>query len=83
MNNEQIITRLNQIHDRVKEIIGEKITLGQKMEHNQIHPLLYLAKLNVLDLESELLENELEDIGLEVKMNIVLNQAKIVLEKCG
>jgi hypothetical protein len=58
----EINARLRKISDKLQEILGEKKTLFFKMEHDDIHPILFMLKIQALDFETMLLQEETEII---------------------
>jgi predicted nuclease with TOPRIM domain len=58
----EINARLRKISDKLQEIVGEKKTLFFKMEHDDIHPILFMLKVQALDFEAMLLQEETEMI---------------------
>lgn len=63
----ELTSRLSKINDRVKEILGEKLTLMFKMDHGEIHPTLFMLKVNALDFEVMLLDEEVGEIHADFK----------------
>ena len=61
----EINARLRKISDKLQEILGEKKTLFFKMEHDDIHPILFMLKIQALDFETMLLQEETEIIKAE------------------
>jgi hypothetical protein len=57
--------KLNKIHDRVKELHGEKTTLFFKMEQEGMHPILFMLKVQAMDFEAMLLEEQVREIQVD------------------
>ena len=70
----EISARLRKISDKSKELLGEKTTLMFKLEHDEIHPILFMLKAQALDFEAMLLEEETKLIEAEY------HTAKLVAE---
>ena len=54
----EINAKLQKLSDKSKELLGEKTTLMFKLEHNEIHPILFMLKAQAIDFEAMLLQEE-------------------------
>ena len=61
----ELKSKLVKIHDRLKEILGEKTTLLFKLENGHIHPILCLMKVHALDFEAHLINEETNELKTE------------------
>jgi hypothetical protein len=61
----EINARLRKILDKVNELKGEKISLIFKLEHDDVHPILFMLKSQALDFECMLLGEETEVLKAE------------------
>ena len=62
---EKLTKRLEQIHDRIMELHGERTKLQHEFEHGRIDTLLAYMKEDVINFEVTLLSDELEEIQSE------------------
>jgi hypothetical protein len=62
---QELTRKLMKINDRMNELLGEKTTLAFQCEHNAIHPMLAMLKVQAIDFEAFLLSDEVEAIQSE------------------
>jgi len=73
---QELTRKLMKINDRMNELLGEKTTLAFQCEHNTIHPMLVILKLQAIDFEVMLLSEQVE--GIENEFSFV-----DMIEDCG
>lgn len=69
--------KLLKLIDRSNEILGEKMTLVFQLENGAINPMLAMAKLVSLDLETELLMKEFDELKNENDLYSLLNEINV------
>jgi predicted KAP-like P-loop ATPase len=69
--------KLLKMIDRSNEILGEKMTLVFQLENGAINPMLAMAKLASLDLETELLMKEFDELKNEHDLYSLLNEINV------
>jgi hypothetical protein len=77
----EIAARLGKIEERVCELAGEKMTLVHKLDNNAIHPMLFMLKLDALDFEAMLLQEETAQIEFEYNITKLLTNSGIELSR--
>jgi hypothetical protein len=63
----EINGKMSRLNDRAREILGEKLSLMFKMEHDDIHPILFMLKVQALDFEAMLIAEQVEELVAEHK----------------
>lgn len=69
--------KLLKLIDRSNEILGEKMTLVFQLENGAINPMLAMTKLVSLDLETELLMKEFDELKNENDLYSLLNEINV------
>lgn len=62
---QELMRKLLKVNDRMNELLGEKTTIAFKFEHNDMHPMLAMLKVQAIDFEAMLLSEEVEEIQSE------------------
>jgi hypothetical protein len=62
---QELMRKLMKINDRMNELLGEKTTIIFKHEHDDMHPMLAMLKVQAIDFEAMLLSEEVEEIQNE------------------
>lgn len=75
----EIEMKLKRIEDRLREIMGEKVTLMFKVQHEDVHPMLLVLKVAALDFETNLLSEQADDIANDYEMIRMLKNSGIEL----
>lgn len=73
--------RLNQIHDRLNELQGERTKLQHEFEYGRIDTILAYMKEDVINFEVDLLSNELEEIQSEYNLILLAEEFKLDFQK--
>ena len=77
----KMTVRLNQIHDRLKELQGERTKLQHEFEHGCINTILAYMKEDVINFEVDLLSHELEEIQSEYNLILLAEEFKLDFQK--
>ena len=75
----EIEMKLKRIEDRLREIMGEKVTLMFKVQHEDFHPMLLVLKVAALDFETNLLSEQADNIANDYEMIRMLKDSGIEL----
>jgi ABC-type dipeptide/oligopeptide/nickel transport system ATPase component len=75
----EIEMKLKRIEDRLREIMGEKVTLMFKAQHEDFHPMLLVLKVAALDFETNLLSEQADNIANDYEMIRMLKDSGIEL----
>jgi hypothetical protein len=77
----ELMRRLVNITDRMNELVGEKTTLIFKFEHDDMHPMLAMLKVQAIDFEAMLLNEEVEEIQNEFNFVDMVSNCGLDFEK--
>jgi hypothetical protein len=78
---QELMRKLVNITDRMNELLGEKTTIVFKFEHDDMHPMLAMLKVQAIDFEAMLLSEEVEEIQSEFEFVKMVSDCGLDFEK--
>ena len=78
---QELMRKLLKVNDRMNELLGEKTTIAFKFEHNDMHPMLAMLKVQAIDFEAMLLSEEVEEIQNEFNFIDMVSDCGLDFEK--
>ena len=81
IRNQELMRKLLKVNDRMNELLGEKSTIAFMFEHNDMHPMLAMLKVQAIDFEAMLLSEEVEEIQNEFNFIDMVSDCGLDFEK--
>ena len=78
---QELMRKLLKVNDRMNELLGEKSTIAFMFEHNDMHPMLAMLKVQAIDFEAMLLSEEVEEIQNEFNFIDMVSDCGLDFEK--